>query len=1028
MGHNYQGDGIMIRPFRLPHYLRHCPLSPIAKACLTALAAMPAAVLTSGTAHAQVEEVVVTGSRIQTSGMQTPTPVTAVTADELSAAVPGTLIEGISQLPQFSGNETANSPGSWFTRGGYGNLNLRGLGINRTLTLLNGRRMISSTPFGGVDINVFPESVVNRVETTTGGASAAYGTDAVAGVVNFFLDTGFDGLKLGLLTGSTAEGDGDASEFTVAFGTDIGDNGHLLVSAERFEQDGIFGYGGRDWFQSWGLIPDASGMNLIRPNVVSTAATYDGIIFAPGFSLHQNAFDSSGNVAPFVVGAESFGTVGTPPARHVVTDGAAEPLGAERDILMPENERDSLFVYYDHQVTDNLTLFAQAVRGTNENWQTPAAASASLKGTPTALTIFQDNAFLPQTVRDAMIAEGVESFTFRRVGAPEDLLGPMYNATENEMTSVTGGFTLDIESDGRFNGWTVEGYFGIGENDRRSYQHGFRVDRIHAAVDAVDDGSGNIVCRTSLSGSNYFDGCEPLNLFGRGSASAAAVDWVIGNDVGELITTPLHFPLAGGFDLGIVDSYSAHDAKINRVEYDQDLFELTATGDIAEGWAGPIAIAAGFAWRDESIYQTVRDSTNRSSDHVNGHPVLCNNDPEAVAALLRGVSPPDCANTVGIQYSKVSNVIGDSNVREAFVESYIPVMADRPAMQSMTLGLSARWADYSGSGQVNAWKAGLDMQFVDSFRFRITQSQDVRAANMAERFDVTGGINTIDDPRYNETYNITRFSGGNPSVRPEEADTTTAGFVFTPTAAPNLSLSFDWYEIEITDAIGQLGTQAVINRCEQGAMDLCALVTRDVVTDRLILVGDQYVNIDEAVVSGRDLEISYRRDVDWFGSGAETISTRIFASWLDENSQLLAGVRSVDRAGQTGLEVSTGTAYALPDFKLTGNVTYANGPFQVFLQGRYIGSGTHENAAVEGVNIESNHVDSVFYTDLRFGWTKDLAGGTSLEIFGNITNLTDEDPPVTPWWSNFAGNAVQTNALLFDLLGRRYTAGIRLQF
>ncbi len=999
---------------------------PLALACAAAVG------LTSTVTLAQpTEEIIVTGTRIQTTGMQTPTPVTAVTSEELSTAVPGTLIEGISQLPQFYGNQTANSPGSWFTRSGYGNLNLRGLGVNRTLTLLNGRRMMSSTAFGGVDVNVFPEAIISRVETTTGGASAAYGTDAVAGVVNFFLDTDYEGLSFGAQTGATLESDGDSSELSIVYGTEIGDNGHLIVSGERFEQDGIFGYEGRDWYQSWGLIPDANGVNQILPNVITTSSSYDGIIFAPGSSLHQQEFDSSGNLSPFVVGSPSFGVVGTPPARHSVTSGGSgDNIGAERAVLMPENERDSLFLYYDHDIGDNLTVYGQVIHSNYENWQRPPAASASLKGTPTALTIFQDNAFLPAPIRQTMIDEGLESFTFRRMGAPEDLIRPMYFATENEINSFTGGFTLDLDNGGRFDGWTIDAFFQTGESDREAFQHGFRVDRIHAAVDAVDDGNGNIVCRTSLSGSNQFDGCQPLNLFGRGNASAAAIDWVTGNDVGEIISTPLHFPLSGGFALGINDTYAAADAKINRAEFEQDLFELTATGDIADGWAGPIAVAAGVAWREESIYQVVRDSTNQSSDHVNGHPVLCNTDPEAVAALLRGVSGPDCANTVGIQYSKVSNIIGDSDVKEAFVETYVPVIADQPAMQSMTLGLSTRWADYSGSGQVNAWKAGLDMQFVDSFRLRFTQSQDVRAANMSERFDVTGGINTIDDPRYLETYNITRFSGGNPAVRPEEADTTTIGFVITPVSAPNFSLSLDWYEIEIADAIGQLGTQAVINRCEESIVagspsELCSLVTRDIATDRLILVGDQFVNIDEAVVSGTDLEVTWRKDI---GSSGQTISTRVFASWLDENSEILAGVRKIDRAGQTGVEVSTGAARALPDFRMTGNVTYANGPFSVFLQGRYIASGTQENAAIEGVNISSNKVDSVFYTDLNVSWTKDLSGGSTLQVFGNITNLTDEDPPVTAWWSNFQGAAVQTNALLFDLLGRRYTAGIRWQF
>ena len=150
-------------------------------------------------------------------------------------------------------------------------------------------------------------------------------------------------------------------------------------------------------------------------------------------------------------------------------------------------------------------------------------------------------------------------------------------------------------------------------------------------------------------------------------------------------------------------------------------------------------------------------------------------------------------------------------------------------------------------------------------------------------------------------------------------------------------------------------------------------------------------------------------------------------AWADAIA-VMAGVRKIDRAGQTGTEVSTGTEYALPDFRLTGNVTYQNGPFSVFLQGRYIGSGTLENAAVEGVNISSNHVDSVFYTDLNFGWTKELSSGQTLQLFANVQNLTNEAPPISPWYSVFVATAEQHIAWLHDVLGRRFTAGRRLLF
>src|SRR5690606_33595156 len=146
------------------------------------------------------------------------------------------------------------------------------------------------------------------------------------------------------------------------------------------------------------------------------------------------------------------------------------------------------------------------------------------------------------------------------------------------------------------------------------------------------------------------------------------------------------------------------------------------------------------------------------------------------------------------------------------------------------------------------------------FRFRVTKSRDVRAANLSERFDKTGGSFTIQEPRYpgDGAYNVTGFSGGNPNVRPEDADTVTAGFVYQPTFVDGLSISFDWYQVDIEDAIGQLGHDAVVRRGEEGAAELCSLVTRNPETDRVILVGGGFINVDEARVRGKDLEVLWR--------------------------------------------------------------------------------------------------------------------------------------------------------------------------
>ncbi len=986
---------------------------------------------TTGASGSTVGEVVVTGSRIRVNGMQTPTPVTAVNAVELQAMAPSTLVEGLTQLPQFYGSQTPAAAAPWFTRGGYGNLDIRGLGINRTLTLLNGRRVISQTAFGGVDINMFPQEMIKSVETVTGGASAAYGTDAVAGVSNFIVDTNFTGLKVGVQGGETTREDAQNYQASLAFGMKLGEKGHFLLSGEYFKQDGVHNYKGRDWYKGWSTVPDSTGLLQTVPNVVSKDSTFDGLIFAPGTPLQGLAFSRDGSVHPFVTSSVSTGLIGTPPARQSITNGGSgDDLGAEVQTIYPDLKRNSIFAYADYEVAPNFTVFAQYLRGA-EYTNRYNAPRGSFQGTPTALTIFSGNPYLPASVQSIMTANNIPSFTFRRSGSAYDIGADMTLRDTSVMNSVTGGFHWDINSDHLFKGWSVDGYYQYGHNTRKGYQIGLRVDRIFAAVDAVrDPATGNIVCRTTLSASPMA-GCQPLDLFGRGNASAAAVDWVVGNDPGQKITTPLYFA-GSGFAPNQTDSYTSQEAKVSITTIQQHVAELSASGEVFRGWAGPITAAFGGTYREEHIRQIVRDSTNESSDHTNGHPVLCNSDPAAIAAGLRGINGADCANTVGIQYSKVSNLLGTIKVKEAFVETQVPLITGQPFMKSLQANLSARWADYSGSGSIWAYKGGLDADIVDGVRLRGTYSRDVRAANLSERFDKTGGAATITDPRYpgDGTINITFYSGGNPDVKPEQADTITAGVVLQPAFARGLSISADWYRIKIKDAIGQLGNQAVVDQCEAGAVDLCALVTRDAVTDRVILVGNTYINITEALVKGVDMEVGYHRDVNVFGGGDESISGRLFGSWLIMNKQALGNnTTPINRAGQTGIQQSDGIPYALPKFKATGNVSYTNGPLTMFLQGRFISAGVDENnPPTVATTLANNHVPAVFYVDTRLSYRFVGPEGGNTELFLSVTNLFDKDPPVTPYYSAFLGYGPQTNPSLYDVLGRRFVVGAKASF
>ncbi len=971
--------------------------------------------------------IVVTGSRLRTDGTQAPVPVTVISGDTLDAMGTSGLVEAVGSLPQLLNNQSvaavqvSGATGTgWFTRGGYGNLNLRGLGINRTLTLLNGHRVVSSSPFGGVDINTFPEAAMQSVETVTGGASAAYGSDAVAGVVNFILDRSFTGLELSAQAGITDRGDNESYEFSGIFGTDLGDRGHLIISGEYSDQNGVHNFDDRDWHEAWGTVN-----GVAYPDVVSANSSYDGVIFAPGTPLQGMQFLPNGSgIVPFVRSSISTGLTGTPPARHSITDGGSgEDLGSDPFTIFPDAERNSIFVYGDYELTDNLLVYAQYMRGQNKTFRYNDP-TGSFNGTPTTATIFADNAFLPDSVRDVMETNSINSFVLRRMGHTTDLAPFVYLRDNNIMNSFAGGLTYDF-TDGFLDGWRADLYYQYGENTRKGYQNGLRVDRIFAALDAVDEGletngvaNGNIVCRVAVY-SDAFPGCEPINLFGRGNASDAAIDYVTGYEAGTTITTPI-FYADTGFDRGDSMTFTTGTEKLNSTEISQHNVEFDMNGDLFEGWAGPISAAFGGSFRREQILQLVEDETNPSSDHVNGHPVACNGEIPG----LRGVSVPDCLNTVGLQYSKVSNIIGTIDVYETFAEALVPLIEDAGPIDAANLHLAGRWANYTGSGTVWAYKAGMDVDLFDFLKLRGTYSRDVRAANLSERFDKTGGTAVVDDPRTpaQEALNVTIFSGGNPEVDPEKADTWTVGAVLQPAALPGLSLSVDYYDIRVKGAIGQLGSQAVLNGCLiDAAPELCELVT--LVNDAPVLIGDIFINVNENRVRGLDLEANYQTPVSLFG-GEEDISARLFGSWLFENSQTLGNGSYIDRAGQTGIQQSDGVAYGLPDFRGTGILNYSNGGFSTFLQGRYISSGTNENALGD---VELNHVDSAFYLDLRLTYGFEVSGGNEVQVFGAVTNLTDQAPPVTPYYYVFGGHSIQQNSVLFDLLGRRYTVGIKFR-
>lgn len=976
--------------------------------------------------------IIVTGSRLFTTGMDTPVPVTAVPAEQLKAMDPSSLIASVSQLPQFYANQTPNAS-AFFTRAGTGTLNLRGLGVNRTLTLLNGRRFPASSAFGGVDINVFPEAMIRGIETVTGGASAAYGTDAVAGVTNFLLNTDFEGLQATLQGGITSRGDAKNWQGDLAFGASIGERGHFLVAGSRAEQDGVHNYMGRGWYRSVGAL-QLNGIYTDYADTHSSHGSFDGIISSTSPVLNGLKFNRAGQTSPFVLGSPSTGAVGTSGARTVGGDG--DDLGAEVNTIYPDTDRYSIFAYADYDVTDAVQVFAQYVRGYNHQFQYNTPRGYFLGNPQGTVTIFSGNAYLPANIQQIMTANNIASFNLRRVGSIEDVGQATFEdkATQNVGTI---GFNAEIGSDGWLSGWKVDGYYQYGRSNRVWDQYALRLDRVYAALDAVRDASGNVVCRVSTfaAGAAAFPGCQPLNLFGRGNASDAAVDYVLGNDVGQHVDTPLYFANLGY--TGDRLSYDAVAAKRNLTTFKQHLAEVSARGNVFDNWTGPVSLAIGASYRRESIYQVVQDTTNQASDFDTRPFTVVKCDSAALG--LRGVPLGDCANNaVGFQFSKVSNIQGSSKVKEAFAETLFPLIKDQPWMQSAVLNAAGRWANYSGAGDIWAYKVGVDLSFTNFVRGRFTYSRDVRAGNLSERFDKTGGAANVDDPRTTaqESIPVTTFSGGNPNIKPEKADTFTAGIVIQPDFIPGLSVSVDWYQVTIKDAIGRVGLNEVLRRClVDGEAQFCDLVT--LVNNVPTNVGDQFVNVAQSKVEGVDAELAYRSNIRLLG-GDESLATRIFATYLINRSDTGAPTPANPNGAVTrfdditGLAPDTGAAGLFPKFKATGNVTYRNGPISAFFQGRLIGSGKRTRLiggqpAVVGTNIADNSVPSVFYLDARLSYDLQVRG-SEVQLFASATNLLDRDPPVTGAFAiSLISYATQANTSLFDVLGRRFTLGVRLR-
>jgi iron complex outermembrane recepter protein len=1016
-------------------------------------AAIIAALGTAQTVHAQdaagdAEEIVVTGSRLRTSGMDMPNPVTVVTQDELSIIAPTNLIEGLAELPQFYLSSTTQNPSAFFTSDGAGSLNLRGLNSKRTLQLLNGRRVVQSTIFGGPDINLFPSNVIRSIETVTGGATAAYGTDAVAGAVNFMLDTDFEGFRANVSGGANDNGDGDHYEAAFAAGFALGEKTHLLVSLEKNEQDPIWGdqVHDYDWYRARALVNNpaaGAGTSPDNPFFVAVSDVYsadyslDGIFHLPAAAGGDRILDANGNPSAFINGSPC--ARGPAPALEIMgcsttNGGSGVDSGVQGYQISPDSGRENVFAYIEHEF-GNLTVYGQAIVG---EAQFTSKGQGGLFGNPPGagadrnFTIFSGNPFLPASIQAALPVNG--SVQFSRIGALEDIAFDAYTQQITETDSLTGGFEYAFGGDGFFGSrdWQLKGYYQAGETDVQAIQRGgIRLDRIYLAVDVVNTPSGprcNVSVVSAARGNPIYQDCVPLNLFGRGRASQAAIDWVTGFEPG----VPMH---ADGFlsaTESIPHDYVSGENKLRAIDIQQDVWEISADGQLAEGWAGPITAAFGAGFREESFTQVVEvgPGGNVNAD-PRFRPVMASTPANQTQFGVRGVPGGALAsgNSVEVQFSNVPFARGEQDVKEAFTEFLIPLVNGLPGARQLNFSAAARWADYSGAGQVQSWKGGLDWAIIDAFRLRTTVSQDVRAASMGEKFDRTGGITPpftdlgiVPNP---PPYAATQYSNGTPDIQPEIAKTKTLGFVYQPAALQGFSLSLDWYEVVVRDNIQQATPQTVINGCyQENEPFLCSLITREGApisgVNTISLIGVPYFNQNAVEATGVDFEVNYRRGVDFFGGS--DVGLRVLGSWLDERNNVASTGTVTRLAGTFGLPEWTSLIQgSLYKDRMTVSLSYRYADSQLANQNwNFNGTSTRWD-------VLDNEIAAENVVDARFSYRFDTRGG-AVNLFVNLNNVFDEDPEenLTVYSSNFStGTGLGVTG---ETRGRRASVGVSMNF
>lgn len=911
-------------------------------------------------------EITVTGSRLLNS-FNSPTPVNIIGEQRMDDLNINNVGEALNQLPAFRPLTTPATNSFRASQNIAGrSLDLRGLGPTRTLTLIDGRRTVPSGDDGTFDLNSVPSILIGRSEVVTGGASAAYGADAVAGVVNLILDTRFEGLKAEASYGISGYGDGEGLYGAFKAGTSFaGGRGHIVVGAEYAKEGEVGDFNARDWGRRWyNFIPNPffntnPALSNGLPATVATSnvlylMTYGGVLANVG-PLQGTQFDGNGNLIPF-----RFGELFNPAKPSTLMVGGDpmidNPYGAFLSPLLVPTSHFSGLAHAEFDVSDAFTLIAEFSYADVIGGPTHGAYRTDQSG---AITIRRDNAYLTPSTAAAMDTAKVTTIAVSR-SSPE-----------------LGGSDYDSRN------YTWRGHLGakgsIGSNFRWDviYDHGETWGRLHAqnqrigtrwtqAVDAVFAPAGvpgipqgTIICRSTIA--NPTNGCVPANVMGAGKISAAAVNWV---------------------------NAEAWQTR----KFVQDQVGANIRGTLFEGWAGPISAAAG------AEYRVYTSEGNADANSVAG--VFTSNN----ASILPRTT---------------------QKITEGYLEVAVPLLRDSPVGKSLIVDGALRRTNYSISGSATTWKIGGVYEINDEYMVRITRSHDIRAPSSLELNPNTRTSSQGQtDPKLNISYVIPGVTGGNPNLELEKANTFTAGVVLKPNWIPRFRLSLDYYDIKVSGAIDLISVPTAVALCRAGTNPGVCQIGTDVNgnQDRILRVFATYQNVNQLRARGFELQANYSRDLF-----AGTVDLTVNANYIDTLSTTLPNGATVEYSDVTGNSGQASALFGVPKWKLDAVLSYERRTFGVTTQFQYIppgilnrdwiGPDDPDYTPYLANSVSNNRVGQAYYFNLNGHLKLFGSDDKKVELFATINNVFDRDPP-----SNLRLNA---NPVIFDGIGRYFKVGFR---